>query len=70
MEEVNLTEMFESHSKTNAPVHRDHQSISRKISVAPMMDWTDSVEMLGSTNSYEDQQGALAAAQLPPGRAT
>jgi tRNA-dihydrouridine synthase A len=22
-------------------VHRDHQSISRKISVAPMMDWTD-----------------------------
>ncbi len=41
MEEVNLTEMFESHSKTNAPVHRDHQSISRKISVAPMMDWTD-----------------------------
>jgi hypothetical protein len=41
MEEVNLTEMFESHSKTNAPVHRDHQPISRKISVAPMMDRTD-----------------------------
>src|ERR1700736_6767404 len=41
MEEVNLTEMFESHSKVSAPVHRDHQSISRKISVAPMMDWTD-----------------------------
>jgi hypothetical protein len=41
MEEVNLTEMFESHSKTNAPVHRDRQPISRKISVAPMMDWVN-----------------------------
>jgi len=43
MEEVNLTEMFESHSKTDAPVHR---SISRKISVAPMMDWTDEVNVV------------------------
>ncbi len=55
MEEVNLTEMFESHSKTNAPVHSDHQSISRKVSVAPMMDWTDDVEMSGSTWGYDGQ---------------
>jgi hypothetical protein len=60
MEEVNLTEMFESHSKTNAPVHRDHQSISRKISVAPMMDWTGNVEMRDSVRSYEGQKRAVA----------
>jgi len=41
MEAVDLTEMFESDSKTKDPVHRDHQSISRQISVAPMMDWTE-----------------------------
>ena len=30
--------------------------LDRRISVAPMMDWTDSAEMSGSTGSYEGQK--------------
>src|ERR1700682_5958544 len=41
MEEKELIQTSESDSKSNGPVHRGYQSISRKISVAPMMDWTD-----------------------------
>jgi hypothetical protein len=41
MEEKELTQTSESDSKSEGRAHRDHQSISRKISVAPMMDWTD-----------------------------
>jgi len=37
-------------------VHGDHPSISRKISVAPMMDRADSVEMSANTRSYERQK--------------
>jgi hypothetical protein len=42
MEEVELTVASKSASKSNGlAAHRDQLSIFRKISVAPMMDWTE-----------------------------
>jgi hypothetical protein len=41
MEEVEPTDASQSGPKSCGSVHRQDQSISRKISVAPMMDWID-----------------------------
>jgi hypothetical protein len=45
MEEVVLADASKNDSKGNGTVHREYQSISRKIPIAPMMDWTDQVNI-------------------------
>ena len=36
---------------------QDRIKTARKVSVAPMMDWTDNPEISGGTRSYEGQKG-------------
>jgi hypothetical protein len=53
--EEQLIQTSESDSKSNGPVHRGYQSISRKIWVAPMMDWTDE-SYFTSMPMYQDSR--------------